>query len=148
MVIEAVKAVKLKKTKDKEKVQQELNAFESITLLDTDKSVDTHDSWKDGQSNSTKIDTCYKCHAISNRYYRTVGQQQKRQKTCHANLVPILYIKVANEHTKSTKKNKYTMLKALLDTGTSMSIVSESRINNRVKTSSKTEWNTIFFMTS
>ena len=34
------------------------------------------------------------------------------------------------------------MLKALLDTGTSMSIVSESRINNRVKTSNRTEWNT------
>ena len=44
MVIEAVKAIKIKKTKDKEKVQQELNAFEGITLLDSDKSVDSGDS--------------------------------------------------------------------------------------------------------
>ena len=44
MVIEAMKAIKAKKTKEKEKVQAELSAFESISLLDTDKSVDTRDS--------------------------------------------------------------------------------------------------------
>ena len=44
MVIEAVKAIKIKKTKDKEKVQQELNAFEGITLSDSDESEDSGDS--------------------------------------------------------------------------------------------------------
>ena len=34
------------------------------------------------------------------------------------------------------------MLKTLLDTGTSMSIVSERRINHRMKTTGRTEWNT------
>ena len=45
MVIEAVKAMKKKKSKDKEKVQEELNAFEGMTLSDSEEdTVDSDDS--------------------------------------------------------------------------------------------------------
>ena len=51
-------------------------------------------------------------------------------------------VQVANERTKSAKRqNKNTVLKTLLDTGTTVSIVSERRIDHGTKTTSRTEWN-------
>ena len=44
MVIEAIKTIKRNKSKDKNKVQEELNAFEGITLSDSDKTVNSNDS--------------------------------------------------------------------------------------------------------
>ena len=96
------KADKAKRARDQQTVNEELNAFDGISLSSDE------DIWKTGQSTIefNSLDDCINENfTMQNKLYRTVGQTRKRQKMENDHdLVPILYAQILHRGSTNIKK--------------------------------------------